>query len=87
MATKTQEKKQAIKDLLASKGWEEDRFGHMHKTMESGRKFRYKFGRGALRQEFQSVYSDGRKEWRRRCSGAYGNLSITEEGLIAGLKG
>jgi hypothetical protein len=78
---KIQKNIEALRVAIQNFGYTEDKYGHFHKTESDGKQLRYKFGQGALRKEIKGV---GR--WIRIISGSYGNLSVTEDGKIKGLK-
>lgn len=78
----------AIRKLLADRGWEEDRFGHMKHTFEMGGQahtYRYKFGPGSLRKEVRVEHEHGPASWVRLRSGSYGKIRITEDNRLSGL--
>ena len=72
-------------DWAKSRGWQEDRHGHLQKETTLPRsgaieRCRYKLGRLLVRRE---IYS---RCWIRLYSGYYSQLSITPEGKLAGMK-
>lgn len=79
-----------LRKFLADRGWEPDRFGHMKqtRTLPNGetRTYRYKFGPGSLRKEVRVVHGHGPASWVRLYSAAYGQIKITENGKLSGLK-
>jgi len=86
--------REEFKMWALARGWTEDKFGHLHKTMKSKdqteRKYRYKIGRYSVRREVQVVheasqYSPRSTSWVRLKSGYFKNLSIDAEGKLHGL--
>ena len=73
--------KQQLIDWAKSKGWEEDNFGHLQKQA-NGKQYRFKLSSIAVRYETK-VKSIG--EWIRLQSGYFKDLTITEDGKLAGL--
>lgn len=90
MNKKTQQIKQAIIDLLESKGYKKSTRSEAWVSKNGTGKVRYKFQRISMR--FESAYEsedyEGRvvKKWGRIASAPVSRLSITEEGKIKGLK-
>lgn len=66
-----------------SKGWKEDKFGHLR--TEKG-EHRFKLSSIAVRYERQVTFSDGKHEWVRIMSGYYKDLSINSEDKLSGMK-
>lgn len=81
-------------DWAKSKGWEEDKFGHLHRTVMTGagmRAYRFKVSAISVRYEVQvhhpaGEYSPARNEWMRLRSGWLKDLRIDENGKLSGLK-
>ncbi len=80
-----------LKNFFLSTGnWQEDRWGNLTKDTTNG-KYRIKFNNKSLRYEKQvchekTMYSPASKSWVRLRSGYYGQLSITSENKLQGLK-
>jgi hypothetical protein len=66
---------------FALHGWQRDAWGHYKKEMSSGTVYRMKFSKRVLRYERRR--SDG--VWMKVRSGYYSNLSLTDEGKLAGM--
>lgn len=80
---------QEFMDWAKSKGWEEDRFGHLRISRAPDgelRLYRFKISKIAVRYEIQVVYDDGKKDWLRLRSGYLKDLEIDENGRLRGLK-
>ena len=82
--------KQEFVNWAKSKGWEEDKFGHLHKTVGM-RVYRFKVSTISVRYEIQvnhpaGDYSPAKNEWIRLRSGYLKNLCINEDGKLSGLK-
>lgn len=80
------------------RGWQLDRFGHLKKTGEGGRKlYRFKLSRVAVRYEVQLPSTtrsfgfdrDGKltttNTWVRLRSGYFSKLTISEAGRLKGM--
>ena len=77
--------KQQFIDWTKSKGWTEDKYGHLQKQIDSDT-MRFKLSSTAVRLERQITMSDGKHEWIRIMSGYYKDLSINPEGKLSGMK-
>lgn len=75
--------KQEFMSWAKSKGWKQDKFGHLR--TEKG-EHRFKLSSIAVRYERQVTFSDGKHEWIRILSGYYKDLSINSEGKLSGMK-
>jgi hypothetical protein len=75
--------KQEFINWAKSKGWKEDKFGHL-RTQKG--KHRFKISSIAARYEKQITFSDGKHEWLRIMSGYYKDLSINSDGKLSGMK-
>lgn len=58
---KLEEKKEAIRRFLETKGFRGDRWGHMVREEMEGKKYRYKFQSHSIRYEFRNTLG----EWQR----------------------
>ena len=77
--------KELLGNWLFDKGYKRDKFGHYQKTSGAGTVTRFKMQPNSVRYEKQCEIG-GHNEWIRLASGYYKNLSITEEGKLAGMK-
>ena len=77
--------KQQFIDWAKSKGWKQDKFGHLQKETNEIY-YRFKLSNIAVRYEKQITFSDGKHEWIRITSGYYKDLSINSEGKLSGMK-
>jgi hypothetical protein len=77
--------KQEFIKWAKSKGWQEDKFGHLQKAVPAGH-FRFKLSKILVRYEVQITLSPDKHEWVRRNSGYYKDLSINPEGKLSGMK-
>ena len=73
-----------LENWLSGRGYIRDQFGHYHKTL-NGIDYRFKMQDNSVRYERQARIID-HNEWLRIKSGYYKNLSITEDGKLAGIK-
>ncbi len=64
-----------------SRGWTEDKWGHLRKTKED-REYRFKLSRIAARYE---VKTKGYGGWVRISSGYFKDLTTTPDGKLSGL--
>ena len=78
--------KQQFIDWAKSKGWKEDKFGHLQKENNIGDHFRFKLSAISVRYESQLTFYDNKHEWFRHGSGYYKDLSITSDGKLSGMR-
>lgn len=86
--------RQQFLDWAKSKGWEEDKFGHLHKTLMTAtgmRSFRFKVSSISVRYEIQVHHPGGeywpaKNEWMRLRSGYFKDLRILQDNRLSGLK-
>lgn len=71
--------KKEIKDLLKSKDYSEDRWGH-YKKISGEKTYRFKVSKNVLRYEVKSAYG-----WVRLASGYWKDITIKDNKLV-GLK-
>lgn len=87
---KLQRKKEELRSWMESKGFEQDSYGHMKKTLESGTQLRFKFQKTSIRAESKpATTTDGEKwtyGWMKRWGAYYKDIVITEEDKIKPLK-
>lgn len=74
---RVERKKNEIKEwLLKANGWAVDRWGHLQKETELGkRNLRLKFGKQVVRLEVQWTFYSGKHKWHRIRSEYYGKLT------------
>ena len=83
--------KELLGNWLFDKGYKRDKFGHYTRTvvdphLEGGSiTTRFKMQANSVRYEKQ-IYIVDKNQWMRLASGYYKNISITEEGKLAGMK-
>jgi len=65
-----------------SRGWIEDRWGHLQK-ISSGTKYRFYISKISIRHEY---WLETLGEWHKLRSGYLKDLSITPEGKLTGMK-
>lgn len=77
--------KQEFISWAKSRGWKEDKFGHLQKKV-GNTSYRFKLSSTAVRFEKQITFSDGKHEWLRLDSGYYKkDLSVNSEGKLSGI--
>ena len=66
-----------FKEFLTKNGWERDRWGHMQKTADDGKQYRWKFQKKSVRLEVQvkEQYSN-RNKWARMKSAYYSQIEV-----------
>ncbi len=82
-------KKEAFVAFVKLCGWEEDRFGHLHRDGQNGRKYRLKIQATSFRYEVQTVipggtYTTEKKEWVRVAGDYYKNVQEKEDMVTFG---
>lgn len=81
--------KQEFITWAKSRGWTEDKYGHLQKRIGFGtisNLIRFKLSSTAIRYEKQITMSDGKHEWLRLYSGYYKDLRINSKNQLVGLK-
>ncbi len=82
-------------DWAQSKGWKLDSYGHLQNSFPGAdgkpRFYRFKLSRVAVRYEVKIVFENvpsyhAKSEWKRLRSGYFSNLTLGEDGKVAGLK-
>jgi len=84
-----------FKTWARSRGWVDDKWGHMQKTI-GDKLYRFKISSTAVRYEVKVVhvkvvrdhsqYFSGSSEWMRVRSGYFKDLSLDSEGKLKGLR-
>lgn len=75
--------KQEFINWAKSRGWREDKFGHLQKETD-GKQYRFKVSKIAVRYEIKSMGKD--VGWIRLRSGYFKDLSFTPDGKLSGVK-
>lgn len=81
--------KQEFINWAKSKGWTEDKWGHLQKEIKPlsiGEKYRFKLGSISVRYEKKIEVGIKQTEWLRLRSGYFKDLNTTPEGRLTGLK-
>ena len=74
---KTDKRKMEIKNIMTSKGWELDRWGHLKKTNENDRIYRIKMCARVMRLE-KKIKVGFKNEWMRIISVYYSKVTDNE---------
>jgi len=77
--------KQELINWAKSRGWVEDKYGHLQKKIDSNT-MRLKLSNTAVRYEKQVTMPDGKHEWVRIYSNYFKYLSINDKNQLVGLK-
>lgn len=83
-------KRYELEQHLQDSGWNIDRFGHYHKTLQNGDLCRMKLQTRSVRYEKRithaaTQYSKAENAWVRLYSGYYGKLSISNDFKLSGM--